>query len=244
MELGQKLSVRSALDRGALANSMNKMRSNLTNNKLELEVSSSAALTNHQSFLSFTLPTHSILSLFPFFLQVPRDHRQVIQNRELKALLDRVDPGKQGTIPLAAMRKTLTKLLPPPPEKLDRVPAKVRDREREPCTHARTHAERSQRALTTHHTRLTLTALPSIAFHTQTGHLRFAAVAPHPRAEADLIAVRPVPRRLQGGRHGQLGHDQQEGAPGGAQEGGPREREAGAGGLLGLRPGRRREARL
>ena len=91
-----------------------------------------------------TLSPLTPFSLFPFFLQVPRDHRQVIQNRELKALLDRVDPGKQGTIPLAAMRKTLTKLLPPPPEKLDRVPAKVCDREGATCTHARTHAERNQ----------------------------------------------------------------------------------------------------
>ena len=106
---------------------------------------SSAALTNLTNHHPFTLTTHSPFSLFPFFLQVPRDHRQVIQNRELKALLDRVDPGKQGTIPLAAMRKTLTKLLPPPPEKLDRVPAKVCDRE----SHARTLA-RTQRGANEH----------------------------------------------------------------------------------------------
>ena len=36
------------------------------------------------------------------------------QNRELKALLDRVDPDGDGHISLASMRKTLTKLLPPP----------------------------------------------------------------------------------------------------------------------------------
>ena len=69
MELGQKLSVRSALDRGALANSMNKMRSNLTNNKLELEVHAAvqhSPITNHH-FLPFLNSPHSlsILSL-PF----------------------------------------------------------------------------------------------------------------------------------------------------------------------------------
>ena len=36
-----------------------------------------------------------------------------MQNRELKALLDRVDPGKEGTIALSSMKRTLTKLLPP-----------------------------------------------------------------------------------------------------------------------------------
>ena len=67
MELGQKLSVRSALDRGALANSMNKMRSNLTNNKLELEVHAAvqhSPITNHHPFPFYTLPTHSPFSLF------------------------------------------------------------------------------------------------------------------------------------------------------------------------------------
>lgn len=84
IEEGQRLSVHSALERSSLANSMSKMRSNLTNNGT-------------------------------LYLEVPNDRRQV-QNRELKALLDRVDPDGDGHISLASMRKTLTKLLPPPPD--------------------------------------------------------------------------------------------------------------------------------
>ena len=60
MELGQKLSVRSALDRGALANSMNKMRSNLTNNKLELEVH---AAVQRSPISPITIPSLSPLTL-------------------------------------------------------------------------------------------------------------------------------------------------------------------------------------
>lgn len=86
-EAGQRASVRSALERTQLANSMTKMRGNLTNNAT-------------------------------LFLDVPTDRRNV-QNRELKALLDRVDPEGQGHISLASMRRTLTKLLPPPsPERV------------------------------------------------------------------------------------------------------------------------------
>ena len=84
IEEGQRLSVQSALDRSQLANSMGKMRSNLSNN---------ASL----------------------FLDVPPERRN-IQNRELKALLNRIDPDGAGHIPLSSMRKTLTKLLPPEPE--------------------------------------------------------------------------------------------------------------------------------
>lgn len=46
------------------------------------------------------------------YLNMPADRRQVA-NPELKALLDRVDPEGEGHISLGAMRKTLTKLLPP-----------------------------------------------------------------------------------------------------------------------------------
>jgi len=81
---GQYHSVRSSLERADLANSMGKMRSNLTN--------------------TATL-----------YLEVPADHRGGVQNRELKALLDKVDPDGDGHIPLSSLRKTLTKLLPPLP---------------------------------------------------------------------------------------------------------------------------------
>lgn len=45
------------------------------------------------------------------FIHVPRERRNV-ENRELKALLDRVDPDGDGHISLSSMRRTLTRLLP------------------------------------------------------------------------------------------------------------------------------------
>ena len=45
------------------------------------------------------------------YLDVPRDRRNV-QNRELKALLDRIDPEGEGHLSLSSMRRVLTKLLP------------------------------------------------------------------------------------------------------------------------------------
>ena len=66
MELGQKLSVRSALDRGALANSMNKMRSNLTNNKLELEVHAAVQRSPITIPSLSPLTLHSLSSLSSF----------------------------------------------------------------------------------------------------------------------------------------------------------------------------------
>lgn len=68
-----------------------------------------ASLTNSMSKMRSNLTNTATL-----YLEVPTDRRQV-QNRELKALLDRVDPDGDGHISLASMRKTLTKLLPPPP---------------------------------------------------------------------------------------------------------------------------------
>mmetsp|Transcript_27558 Transcript_27558/g.70195 ORF Transcript_27558/g.70195 Transcript_27558/m.70195 type:complete len:516 (+) Transcript_27558:87-1634(+) len=48
-------------------------------------------------------------------LNIPPE-RRAVQNPELKALLRRLDPDDQGEIPLAKMRSTLTKLLPPEDE--------------------------------------------------------------------------------------------------------------------------------
>jgi len=81
MNEAQRLAVAGALERANMANSMAKMRQNLTTAKLELEI--------------------------------PKDRRDV-HNPELKALLQRLDPGEEGHVTLANMRKTLTKLLPPP----------------------------------------------------------------------------------------------------------------------------------
>jgi len=46
-------------------------------------------------------------------LEMPRERREAVQNPELKALLSRLDPEGVGTLPLATMKKTLSKLLPP-----------------------------------------------------------------------------------------------------------------------------------
>jgi len=80
-DLQAQLSISSALERASLANSMSKMRSNLT-------------------------------SKSTLYLEVPAERRHV-ESRELKALLDRVDPDCDGHISLTSMKKTLTKLLPP-----------------------------------------------------------------------------------------------------------------------------------
>ena len=47
------------------------------------------------------------------YVEVPPDRRNV-QSRELKAVLDRVNPSGDGHILLKSMRKELTKLMPPP----------------------------------------------------------------------------------------------------------------------------------
>ena len=48
-------------------------------------------------------------------LEIPTERREV-HNPELKALLQRLDPAGAGEVPLAQMKKTLTKLLPPTEE--------------------------------------------------------------------------------------------------------------------------------
>ena len=86
MELAQKLAVAGALERAMMSNSMAKMRQNLSSEGM-------ASLR----------------------LEIPTERREV-HNPELKALLQRLDPAGAGEVPLAQMKKTLTKLLPPPEE--------------------------------------------------------------------------------------------------------------------------------
>jgi len=50
------------------------------------------------------------------YIEMPQGRRGNVESSELQALLRRIDPDQDGHIPLATMRKTLTKLLPPPPE--------------------------------------------------------------------------------------------------------------------------------
>ena len=68
-----------------------------------------SSLSNSMSKMRSYLTNNATL-----YLEVPKD-RRAVQNKELKALLDRVDPDGDGHISLSSMRKTLTKLLPPPP---------------------------------------------------------------------------------------------------------------------------------
>jgi Ca2+-binding EF-hand superfamily protein len=86
MELAQKLAVAGALERAMMSNSMAKMRQNLSSEGM-------ASLR----------------------LEIPTERREV-HNPELKALLQRLDPAGAGEVPLAQMKKTLTKLLPPTDE--------------------------------------------------------------------------------------------------------------------------------
>ena len=48
-------------------------------------------------------------------LELPRDRRNA-QDKELRAILDRVDPQAEGHISLPSVKRTLKKLLPPPTE--------------------------------------------------------------------------------------------------------------------------------
>lgn len=93
---GQRLAVCLAVERDKLANSMGKMRS-----------------SNSSSTLVIELPGEVI-------------NRKNVQDRELKALFDRVDPQAQGQISLPSVKRTLTKMLPPleqPGQRSKRLPA-------------------------------------------------------------------------------------------------------------------------
>ena len=77
------------------------------------------ALSNSMSKMRSNLTNTGTL-----YLELPQGRRRV-QNRELKALLDRVDPQGEGTIALSSMKRTLTKLLPPMEEAKAKAAAKL-----------------------------------------------------------------------------------------------------------------------
>lgn len=83
-ERAQHLSVRLSVDRAQLANSMGKLRTNLSSSDPNL------------------------------IIDLPKQRRRKVKDQDVKTILDRVDPKAEGHIHLPSVKKKLAKMLPPP----------------------------------------------------------------------------------------------------------------------------------